>query len=266
MSASVPSKGEIRDTGNIEATVVAPARLWRGALVLLATVLSVTLTARLGFWQLSRAAQKETLQAAQDARSTMPVIDAIGLARTAEEAAAQHHRLVHLRGHWRPERTVFLDNRQMNGRPGFFVVTPLQLLGAADAVLVQRGWAPRDMRERTLLPKVPSSTDVVEVSGVIAPPPSRLFDLGASEAGPIRQNLDVAEFARESGLSLRPLSIVQGDSPSTAGDGLLRQWPRPAVDIHKHYGYAFQWFALAALMAGLYVWFQLLRPRLRRNT
>ncbi|MEO5695997.1 MAG: SURF1 family protein, partial [Burkholderiaceae bacterium] len=33
----------------------------------------------------------------------------------------------------------------------------------------------------------------------------------------------------------------------------------------KHYGYAFQWFALSALMTGLYVWFRLVRPRLRRG-
>jgi surfeit locus 1 family protein len=59
--------------------------------------------------------------------------------------------------------------------------------------------------------------------------------------------------------------VLQADSASTADDGLLRQWPRPAVDVQKHYGYAFQWFALGALMAGLYVWFQLVRPRLRRR-
>jgi surfeit locus 1 family protein len=57
---------------------------------------------------------------------------------------------------------------------------------------------------------------------------------------------------------------VQDASPE-GGDGLLRQWPHPAVDVHKHYGYAFQWFALCALMAGLYVWFQLIRPWLRRR-
>ncbi|MES1163417.1 MAG: SURF1 family protein, partial [Rhizobacter sp.] len=64
--------------------------------------------------------------------------------------------------------------------------------------------------------------------------------------------------------TLAPLSVQASDSPATAGDGLLREWPRPAVDVQKHYGYAFQWFALCALMAGLYVWFQLVRPRLRR--
>jgi surfeit locus 1 family protein len=39
----------------------------------------------------------------------------------------------------------------------------------------------------------------------------------------------------------------------------------PAVDVHKHYGYAVQWFSLTALITGLYVWFQLLRPRRRRH-
>ena len=84
-------------------------------------------------------------------------------------------------------------------------------------------------------------------------------------AGAIRQNLDLAGFALETGLRLAPLSLQQQDSANTANDGLLRQWPRPAADVQKHHGYAFQWFALSALMAGLYVWFQLLRPRRKRD-
>ena len=38
-------------------------------------------------------------------------------------------------------------------------------------------------------------------------------------------------------------------------------WPAPAVNVQKHYGYAFQWFAMSALVVGLYVWFQLIRPQ-----
>jgi surfeit locus 1 family protein len=60
-------------------------------------------------------------------------------------------------------------------------------------------------------------------------------------------------------LRLRPVSLLQ-ESP--ADDGLQRDWARPAADVHKHYGYAFQWFALCALIGGLYVWFRLLRPKL----
>ena len=86
----------------------------------------------------------------------------------------------------------------------------------------------------------------------------------AAQGGTIRQNLDLAAFSAEIHLPLAPVSVQQNDSAATAGDALLRQWPHPAVDVHKHYGYAFQWFAMSALMAGLYVWFQLVRPRLRR--
>jgi surfeit locus 1 family protein len=38
------------------------------------------------------------------------------------------------------------------------------------------------------------------------------------------------------------------------------------LDVAKHHGYAFQWFALCALIGLLYVWFQLIAPlRARRR-
>ena len=61
-------------------------------------------------------------------------------------------------------------------------------------------------------------------------------------------------------LAMLPLSALQ---IGTADDGLLRDWPQPATDVHKHYGYAFQWFGLSALFALLYVWFQIIAPRRR---
>jgi len=234
----------------------------RRVIVLVAAVLGALLTARLGVWQLARAAQKEALQALLDSRAGAPPLDAARLADDPASAAAQHYRHVLLRGRWVEGRTVFLDNRVMNGRPGFYVVTPLQLEGDG-AVLVQRGWVPRDAADRTRLPALPLPAGVVELQGLIAPPPSRLVQLGAETPGAIRQNLDLDSFSRETGLPLHPLSVLQQDAPGTAPDGLARQWPRPAVDVHKHYGYAFQWFALAGLITVLYVWFQLVRPRLR---
>jgi len=105
----------------------------------------------------------------------------------------------------------------------------------------------------------------VQVQGRIALAPPRLYEFDAAASGPIRQNLDLDAYARETALPLRPLTVVQEDGQPPVGDGLLRQWPRPAADVHKHYGYAFQWFALSALILGLYVWFQLIRPRRARR-
>lgn len=232
----------------------------RAVVVLLATVAGVALTARLGVWQLDRAAQKVAIQALIDERRAQPPLDGAALADTPQGADLQHQRRAALRGRWVAGRTVFLDNRQMNGVPGFFVVTPLQLEGRPQAVLVQRGWVPRDFRDRAALPPVETPGGTVEVDGVVAPPPSRLYQFSTEASGPIRQNLELDAYSRETGLALLPLSVLQSESTGTRGDGLQRRWPAPELDVSKHYGYAFQWFAMAALMVGLYVWFQLIRP------
>jgi surfeit locus 1 family protein len=233
----------------------------RGWVVLIAALLAGALTARLGLWQLDRAAQKVSLQAALDAQAQRPALSNAELA-----GADQLHRRVALRGTWIAERTVWLDNRPMDGRVGFFVVTPLRLAGRDDTVLVQRGWAPRHAAERNRLPPLVTPAGEVEVIGRLAASPSRLYELGEGSTGAIRQNLDPAAFGAEAGLKLLPLTVVQTDAnPSSIDDGLLRHWPAPELGLHKHYGYAFQWFALCALILVLYVWFQLVRPRLRKQ-
>lgn len=230
----------------------------RRGMALLAALLAAALTARLGVWQLDRAQQKLDLQAATEAEAARPP-----LGNAALGTPDQLHRRVVLRGTWVAERTVWLDNRPMDGRAGFYVVTPLRLAGRADAILVQRGWAPRDPARRDHLPPLQTPSGEVEVAGRLAAAPSRLYELGEGSAGAIRQNLDPVKFAAETGLPLLPLTVVQ-----TAGaddGGLLRHWPAPDLGLHKHYGYAFQWFALCALILALYVWFQHLRPRFRRQ-
>ena len=228
-------------------------------IIAVATLLMVALTARLGFWQLDRAAQKTDLQSLQDQRRQSAAVTPATLARTPEEAATQWHRPVELTGHWASAATVFLENRQMEGRPGFYVVTAFRLEDGS-AVAVQRGWEPRDPRDRTKALSPPVPEGLVRLSGRIAPPPARLYDLGEVAAGPIRHNLDLSSWASETGLALRPLSVMQL-GPDGPDDPLQRNWPVPVADVHKHYGYALQWFALSALLVGLYVWFQILRPR-----
>lgn len=231
------------------------ARRW---LVLVVVLLGAALTARLGLWQLDRAQYKLALQATIDAEAARPP-----LANADLGGEQQLHRRVILRGRWMADRSVWLDNRPMDGHAGFYVVTPLQLAGRSEAILVQRGWAPRDPADRSHLPPLATPAGEVEVVGRLAASPSRLYELGDGSSGVIRQNLDAAALAAESGLQLLPLTVVQ--TSDAQGDGLLRHWPAPDLGLHKHYGYAFQWFALCALILLLYVWFQLIRPRLRRQ-
>ena len=240
----------------------------KASVVLMATVLTVVATSALGTWQLNRAAEKLALQAALESREALPELRGTDLANSVAAAQSQHYQRTRLKGHWLTASTVFLDNRQMNDKPGFFVVTPLKLSGTDQAVVVQRGWSPRNFVDRAALPTVLTPAGEVEVTGLIAPPPSRLLEFAGAAPGPIRQNLEMAAYALEVGTTLKPMSIWQSDEPAArnAADGLLRQWPRPALGVQKHYGYAFQWFALSALVAGLYVWFRIVRPRLRTSS
>lgn len=239
----------------------------RSAIVLAAAIAAALLTARLGLWQLDRAAQKTALQQALQQQRALPPLPQAQLAREAADVAAQVHRSVQLQGRWLARQTVYLENRQMNGRPGFYVVTPLQL-NDGSAVLVQRGWVPRDLLDRTRVAAPAPPDGEVQVQGRIAPGPARLYEFDGAASGAIRQNLDPASYARETGLALRPLAVVQEDAAGlpAPSDGLLRQWPLPAAGVEKHHGYAFQWFALCALIIGLYAWFQLIRPARRRST
>lgn len=241
--------------------------VWFAALAL------VLLTARLGWWQLDRAAQKEALQAQLTAQTqASPLVGARALPVGEAALQAQHYRPVELVGRWRAADTLYLDNRPMDGRPGFIVVTPL-LLDDGTAMLVQRGWTPRDATRRTQVQTIDTPEDSpVHVSARLAPWPSRLYDLGAEVPGAIRQNVDRVELQAGWGLPLKAATLQQLEPArreSAAGavldDGLLRRWPLPAADVHKHYGYAFQWFGMSLLTVGLTVWFAWWKPRRLRR-
>lgn len=228
-------------------------------LIALGALAAFAATLSLGLWQWSRAQQKLALHAAIEQRGRLPALDARALLAGADPRQLEHRQVV-LRGEWAPQHTVFLDNRQMQGRVGFYVVTPLRLAGDA-AVLVQRGWVPRDFVQRDKLPPVQTPAGEVVVRGRLAPPPAKLYEFEPAGQGAIRQNLDLARFRAETRLALLEMSVQQ---TGAASEGLLREWPEVASGAGKNWGYAFQWWALSGLIAVLYVWFQFIAPRRRK--
>ena len=236
---------------------VRSARFWG---ITLAALVAAAATFSLGLWQWGRAQQKLTLQASIEARQALPPLEQDVL-RVSPRSPDQMHRAVVLHGQWMPRHTVYLDNRQMHGRPGFYVVTPLRLSDSDAVVLVQRGWVPRHFTDRAQLPQVETPAGEVTLQGRIAPAPSKLYEFDAAPTGSIRQNLDFAAFRAETGLPLVEGSVQQTDAPS---EGLLRDWPVPASGADKNYGYAFQWWALCGVIFILYVWFQFIVPRRRK--
>lgn len=231
-------------------------RLWLLAII---TLSGVAITSSLGVWQLNRAAQKEAVQSAMDAQA---VADPLGNEQLLARNEPPMYRRAVIRGTWVAKHTVFLDNRQMQGKVGFFVVTPFQLEGQNVALLVQRGWVPRNFTQRESLPAIETPPGIVQISGRMAPLPGKLYAFEGGEDGAIRQNLDLEKARKETGLPLVAYTLQQTGSPS---EGLLREWPAINTGVDKHYGYALQWFSIGLVMIILFCWTQFVRPALQRR-
>lgn len=225
-------------------------RRWRapGAVPMIAALVVVAVTCALGNWQLGRAHEKIDRAARLAALATQAPVD---LAASQADAAPLLDRHVRARGSFDDSRTVLLDNRPhgngSDSRAGFLVLTPLRL-AAGGQVLVLRGWLPRDAQDRTRIAPFPTPAGEVTVEGTALAAVPRVYSLGqdpAAEAGrKIRQNIDLAAFARETGASLLPVVLEQS---TDNGDGLARDWAPADLGADRHYGYAAQWFGLAAL-------------------
>jgi surfeit locus 1 family protein len=190
-------------------------RLWALALALAACAAGIAL----GNWQSRRADEKRAA------------------------AAELEKKGVSLRGVFQPERTVLLDNRIRNHRVGYEVVTPLKL-DDNSYVLVNRGWFERGAKE----PPVPAGR--VHIEGVALARLPHALRLGEESKSRTRQNLEIPEFAKETGLALHPFVVEQH---SDTGDGLQRDWPRPDAGAEKNEAYSFQWYSLATLAIVLLV-------------
>ena len=229
-------------------------------LMLVLAVVGIFILASLGRWQLSRADQKLALQAAIDEQVQAPVLSEKEL--TAEPALwGELHRRVSIEGFWMHRHTLYLDHRSYQGRNGFWVLTPL-LLDDKTAVLVQRGWVPRDPGNAQAVPPVPEPTELVRVQGRLAAPPSKWMDLNGGEtpvatgSSRIRQNIDVSELRQQWGVSV--VAVMLQTDPSDAE--LIRDWPMPAGTASTNQGYAFQWFAMSVALLLFSFWSLIIRP------
>jgi surfeit locus 1 family protein len=218
----------------------------------LAAALCVAAGLMLGDWQLDRARQKNELKARFEQGLRSPPIR---VAATELAASDVEWRRVEARGVFEPALMVLIDNRVLRGVPGYHVVMPLKI--GDRHVLVNRGWI-AGTRDRGKLPEIVTPAGVVTVEGV-AVVPGRAFELSARrEEGRVWQNLSLERYRERMAVAIQPFVIRQEGG---ADDGLVRQWEAPDFGIDKHYGYAFQWFALAATALGFYLVIHVKRRR-----
>ena len=218
-----------------------------------AAVAAIVLFVAAGNWQRGRMNAKASERAAVTAaaaQSPVPLPDA-------GEWASWRWRRVVATGTWRGAAQLLIDNRIVDGRAGFAVVTPLAL-DDGRAVLVDRGFAPAGAGE-TRVPRVDAPSGRATVEGRVVVPPARYVELGpaAAPSGNVWQNLDPARIAAATGLTLLPIVIEQ--DPGAPADGLVRRWALAGPDATMHRMYMWQWYTFATMVAVLWIGFAVKR-------
>jgi len=215
----------------------------------------------LGRWQLHRAGEKLGIAAAISARAEAPEIELL------PDGEGTPGRLLYrravARGHYEQQGQLLIDNIMHQGRPGFYVLTPLLLGDGKTRVLVNRGWIPQG-RDRTTLPPIDIPTGERVVHGRIDKGPRQALSIGRpvalNERGPtLWLALDYAEYAHQRGVDLLPLTLNQ--NPGEIG-GYARDWPPFRAKTGMHYGYAIQWFAFAIIVLVVFIYTGLRRDRM----
>jgi surfeit locus 1 family protein len=212
----------------------------------LAALVLVVLFSTLGFWQLDRAEQKRAVQAAFTGSGEHLTVSG--------DASYPLYQPLTATGRYLDERQFLIDNMILDGRVGYFVVTPFEYQRGAPLLLVNRGWVAKDPARnvQTALRTERDDTGETTIRGKAGQLPRVGIRAGEVFAGgsgwPRTANWPTLdELAAALQRDVLPFVLLADPEPPGPGSGNpVRRWEPRQIGPMRHIGYALQWFALAA--------------------
>jgi surfeit locus 1 family protein len=225
---------------------------------LITMILAITCI-KLGLWQLNKAQLKLSLQKQynkyeSDAAAALP--------KNFSNLDEIRYKKVHVSGKYLPQYQILLDNQFDGERPGYYVITPLEIESSQDIILVNRGWveAPEDHNR---IPEVETPIALQNIEGAIWVPSNKFYTLEKKSMedksnkrwNKVWQNMDLNLYAQLVPKKILPFIIKM--SPNNEG-GFARHWVRPDDRIQTNLSYGYQWygFATASILIYLYLSFK----------
>lgn len=212
----------------------------------LAGVFLVGLFTHLGFWQLDRADEKRAVENAfANPGEYLPVDDTV---------EPELYQPLTATGRWLADRQFLIDNAILDGRLGYYVITPFEYAPGEPLLLVNRGWQPKEpggtaaSGTKAVIALANDAPGAVTISGRAGQLPRVGIRAGEAFTGeedwPRTANwpsLDELAGALEG--EVLPYVLLADPEP---GSELLRRWEPRQSGPARHLGYAVQWFGLAA--------------------
>jgi len=232
-----------------------------GAIV---TIVLSTLFIKFGLWQMHKAEYKLYLQKQYN---KYELNEAEELPSNFSNLDEVRYKKVYVYGKYLPQYEIFLDNQFDGERSGYFVITPLEIEGSKDIVLINRGWI-EAAENHAEVPNVNTPISRQYIEGNIWIPSQKFYTLEKKSLrkandkswNKVWQNMDLTYFSQI--VPMKTLPIIIRMSPNAEG-GFKRNWVRPDDRVEKHLSYAYQWygFAIASVLIYLYLSFH----RIDRN-
>lgn len=220
-------------------------------LIAICVVLTVALLINLGFWQLSRVQEKRDLaQAMQLRQQEAPMPLATLSPRVGPLSEAQINDLENLSvsatGRYWNTASFIVAFQFFQGAPGFELITPFELEGSGEFVLVSRGWVTPGPGADGM-PYIPPVEGLQTLRGQLHIP-AALPGMTQVEGDdwPLRfRSLDIVRAAELMERPLLPWVVRLGvNEPGV----FARHWPAVTVNTRMHVQYALQWFGMALIV------------------
>ncbi|MFC3608091.1 SURF1 family protein [Stutzerimonas tarimensis] len=225
---------------------LAPLRFRPGLPASLLLLLGLPLFVWLGLWQLDRAEQRSARQSLLEQQATAP---AQPLASLQEPFEARQR--VRLDGRFDADHSFILDNRSRDGQVGAELLQPFFDIPSGRWVLLNRGW--QAWPDRHLPLPMDTPRERLRLTAWVAHPQAQPFRLPPPSSGEWPLRLQHIEM--EAVWALLERDGVGYELRLEAGPAAYRvDWPGSAMTVGRHLGYAFQWFALAAAVLGLWLY------------
>ncbi len=211
--------------------------------MLLFAAVFLPLTLALGVWQLGRADEKRAMLTEYQSRGHAAPVPLESL----DAESDQQYRRVLVTGRFVADRTLLLQNRIRDGKPGYEVLAPFETAPGAPWLWVNRGWL-EGSYDRAILPQVPAVEGTPTLHGHLYRSDDA-FTLGEEvwrETWPqVFQNADMTLLSERLQVTFFPYVLrLDQDSPAALRTG----WEVVNIRPETHTGYAVQWFALAAVL------------------
>jgi len=216
-----------------------------GRLGILAVLAVLPLLVYLGCWQLSRGEEKRVMLAQYAERRAAEPLSIAELSAMADPA----WRRVRVSGHFDGAHSLLLDNSLRGGQTGVELIQPFQDQASGLWLLVNRGWLP--WPDRRTPPTFDTPAQAMALDTWVYVSPGATFQLHTDPAGASWPRLVTAVAPARLWAELGRDGFAHELRLASGPAAYRLDWSVVAMGPEKHLGYAVQWFAMAATLAGL---------------